>query len=97
VRKPVEETATEIVNGLSFSSNRMVKGRMIGEQHFAYDAIVAALKDERERYDTIKGALCQAISTLNGVKAGRLVHNGKSVRKSFARAMEALEQGERKP
>lgn len=44
-----QQVATEIVNGLSFSSNRMVGGRLVGEQHFAHEAIAKAIQDERDR------------------------------------------------
>lgn len=44
-----QQIAAEIVNGLSFSSNRMVGGRLVGEQHFAYEAIAKAIQDERDR------------------------------------------------
>jgi hypothetical protein len=45
--KPAEEIAAEIVNGLSFSSNRMLNGRLVGEQYFAADAITRAIKLDR--------------------------------------------------
>lgn len=45
--KRAEEIASEIVDGLHFSSNRMVNGRLVGEQHFAADAIARAIKLDR--------------------------------------------------
>lgn len=45
--KPAEEIAAEIVDGLSFSSNRMLNGRLVGEQYFAADAIMRAIKIDR--------------------------------------------------
>ncbi len=43
------DIAAEIVNGLSFSTNRMVNGRLVGEQHFAAQAIANAIREERAR------------------------------------------------
>lgn len=45
--KTPEQIASEIVNGLHFSSNRVVNGRLVGEQCFAFEAIVAAIRAER--------------------------------------------------
>lgn len=45
--KRPDQIAAEIVNDLSFSSNRMVNGRLIGEQYFAADAIMRAIKLDR--------------------------------------------------
>lgn len=45
--KPADHIAAEIVNDLSFSSNRMINGRLIGEQHFAADAIRRAIEVDR--------------------------------------------------
>jgi hypothetical protein len=45
--KTPEQIALEIVNDLSFSSNRMVNGRLIGEQYFAAEAIAQAIKVDR--------------------------------------------------
>lgn len=45
--KPADHIAVEIVDGLSFSSNRMLNGRLIGEQHFAADAIKRAIELDR--------------------------------------------------
>jgi hypothetical protein len=44
-----EQIASRIVEGLSFSSNRMVNGRLVGEQYFAALAIAEAIRLERER------------------------------------------------
>lgn len=49
--KTPEQIATDICDGLSFSSNRMVEGRLVGEQYFAAQAIAAAIQDERVRYE----------------------------------------------
>jgi hypothetical protein len=47
--KTPEQIAAEIVNGLSFTSNRLLDGRLVGEQYFAAQAIVSAIRAERER------------------------------------------------
>ncbi len=46
MQKP-EEIANEVVRGLSFSSNRMLDGRLVGEQYFAHDAIRRAILVDR--------------------------------------------------
>jgi hypothetical protein len=57
--------AADIVNGLCFSSNRMRNGRLVGEQHFAYEAIQAALAAERAETERLEKALfsiqCQVL------------------------------------
>ncbi len=45
--KTPEQIANEIVDQLSFSSNRMVNGRLIGEQYFAARAIAEAIRADR--------------------------------------------------
>lgn len=45
-----EMIAEQIVANLSLSSNRMLNGRLVGEQHFAYEAIVAAIRQDRRRH-----------------------------------------------
>ncbi|SFM24530.1 hypothetical protein SAMN03159423_0207 [Bradyrhizobium sp. NFR13] len=45
--KPADHIAAEVVEGLSFSSNRMHNGRLIGEQHFAFDAVKRAIELDR--------------------------------------------------
>lgn len=45
--KRAEEIASEIVDGLSFSSNRMFNGRLVGEQYFAAEAITRAIMLDR--------------------------------------------------
>lgn len=47
--KTPEQIASEIIEGLSFSSNRMLNGRFFGEQHFAAQAIATAIRAERKR------------------------------------------------
>jgi hypothetical protein len=47
--KTPERIASEIVEGLNFSSNRMLNGRLVGEQYFAAQAIAAAINAERKR------------------------------------------------
>lgn len=46
MQKP-EEIASDVVSGLSFSSNRMLDGRLVGEQYFAHDAIRRAILVDR--------------------------------------------------
>lgn len=41
------QIATRIVEGLSFSSNRMVNGRLVSEGYFAAVAIAEAIRNER--------------------------------------------------
>lgn len=45
--RPADHIAAEVVDGLSFSSNRMLNGRLVGEQYFAADAIGRAIKLDR--------------------------------------------------
>jgi hypothetical protein len=45
--KTPEQIAIEVVDQLSFSSNRMVNGRLVGEQYFAAEAIAQAVKVDR--------------------------------------------------
>lgn len=90
MKKPME-IALEVVAGLSFSSNRMVNGRLVGEQHFAAQAIASAIEQERERYDTVRSALCDAIIALNGVKTGRLTADGRKVCEAVMHGHNALE------
>lgn len=47
--KSPDDVAEEIVSGLSFSSNRMLNGRLVGEQYFAAEAIAGAIKFDRMR------------------------------------------------
>lgn len=47
--KTPEQIASEIVEGLSFSSNRMLNGGLVGEQYFAAHAIAIAIQAERNR------------------------------------------------
>lgn len=56
-----EQIAADVVNCLSFSSNRMVNGRLVGEQHFAYEAIVKAIREERERCAMIAHNMAHAL------------------------------------
>lgn len=44
-----EQIALDIVGVLSFSSNRLLNGRLVGEQYFAAQAIADAIRAERER------------------------------------------------
>lgn len=46
MRSP-EEIAQEIVNKFSWSSNRMLNGRLVGEQYFVAQAIADAIKADR--------------------------------------------------
>lgn len=43
-----EEIASSIVEKLNFSSNRMLNGRLVGEQCFAANAIADAIRNERQ-------------------------------------------------
>jgi hypothetical protein len=52
-----EAIAADIVNGLCFSSNRMRNGRLVGEQHFAFEAIQSALAVERAEIERLEQEL----------------------------------------
>lgn len=52
-----ETVAARVIDGLSFSSNRMVNGRLIGEQHFAAQAIADAIRCERLEIKRLRDAL----------------------------------------
>lgn len=45
--KKAEEIANEVVSNLSFSTNRMFNGRLVGEQFFAAEFIAGAIKADR--------------------------------------------------
>ncbi|RZN21957.1 hypothetical protein [Bradyrhizobium sp. Leo121] len=45
--KSAEQIATDIVDQLSFSSNRMWNGRLVGEQYFAHEFIRKAVESDR--------------------------------------------------
>lgn len=45
--KTPEQIAAEVVEQLHFSSNRMLNGRLVGEQYFAAEAIAQAIKVDR--------------------------------------------------
>ena len=92
--KTPEQIADEVINELRFSTNRMLDGRLVGEQHFAALAIAEAIRRERKRYDTIKQALCTGLMTLSGVRHGRLKPTGKRVNAAFTNVMSALDQAE---
>jgi hypothetical protein len=47
--KTPEQIAAEVVDQLSFSTNRMMNGRLVGEQYFAAEAIAQAIKVDRAR------------------------------------------------
>lgn len=47
-----EQIAAEIVKRLHFSSNRMVDGKLVGEQHFAMIEIAEAIRIERDHYES---------------------------------------------
>ncbi len=49
IEETPEQIACRIVDKLSFSSNRMLNGRLVGEQYFAAIAIAEAIRAERER------------------------------------------------
>lgn len=55
--KTPDQIAAEVVNGLSFSSNRMVNGRLIGEQYFAAQAVADAVRAERAEIQRLRAAL----------------------------------------
>jgi hypothetical protein len=55
--KTPDQIAAEVVNGLSFSSNRMVNGRLIGEQYFAAQAVADAVRAERAEIQRLRDAL----------------------------------------
>ena len=55
--KTPEQIANEVVNQLSFSSNRMVNGRMIGEQYFAAQYVADAIRAERAEIQRLRNAL----------------------------------------
>jgi hypothetical protein len=55
--KSPEDVAAEVVNGLSFSSNRMVNGRLIGEHYFAAQAVADAIRAERVETQRLRDAL----------------------------------------
>lgn len=64
--KTPDQIAAEVVNDLSFSSNRMVNGRLIGEQYFAAQAIADAVRNERAEIQRLRDALfaiqCQQLN-----------------------------------
>jgi hypothetical protein len=47
--KTPEQIAAGIVNQISWSSNVMRNGRLIGEQHVVAEAVAAAIRAERDR------------------------------------------------
>lgn len=55
--KSPEQVALEVVDQLSFSSNRMVGGRLVGEQYFAAQAIAGAVSKERAEIKRLRDAL----------------------------------------
>lgn len=63
--KAPEEIAREIVEGLSFSSNRMLDGRFVGEQYFAHAAILDAINAERLEIVRLRDALHNVRCELN--------------------------------
>jgi hypothetical protein len=78
------EIAANIVDGLSFSSNRFVDGRMIGEQHFALRDITAALETERLESQRLKTALfdiqCDMLERGTNEKITALGHRRRAMR-----------------
>jgi hypothetical protein len=78
--KTPEQIAREIVDRLSFSSNRMVEGRLVGEQYFAALAIAEAITAERKRLMDAKDGLYRTIGALGGIAVGRLTPNGRIAR-----------------
>lgn len=55
--KTPEQIALEVTERLSFSSNRMLHGRLVGEQYFAAQAIADALRQERSEIKRLRDAL----------------------------------------
>jgi hypothetical protein len=55
--KTPEEIANEVVDQLSFSSNRMVNGRLIGEQYFAAQYVADAVRAERAEIQRLRDEL----------------------------------------
>lgn len=55
--KSPDQIACDVVDKLSFSSNRMVNGRLIGEQYFAAQAIADAVRQERAEIQHLREAL----------------------------------------
>lgn len=55
--KMADQIASEICGKLSFTSNRMVQGRMIGEQHIAHDLIADAIYRDRHEIARLRAAL----------------------------------------
>jgi hypothetical protein len=92
--KTPEQIANEVVADLCFSTNRMLNGRLVGEQYFAAQAIARAIAEERARYATIKSALCTSLEALAGVKNSRLRPSGKKVAAAFSGGMAALDKAE---
>lgn len=66
VMKTPDQIAADVVEGLSFSSNRMVNGRLIGEQYFAAQAVADAVRAERAEIQRLRYALfeiqCQQLN-----------------------------------
>lgn len=63
-----EQIAADICDGLSFSTNRMHNGRLVGEQYFASQAIYAAIKAERDRYAPLISAAFHAEAVMSIVE-----------------------------
>lgn len=55
--KTPDQIALEVVDQLSFSSNRMLNGRLVGEQYFATMAVADAITTERAEIRRLREAL----------------------------------------
>lgn len=88
--KTPTQIAEQIVGELSFSSNRMLDGRLVGEQYFAAEAIKAAIETERAAQENLRSALCDAAIALNGVTTSRLQPRGRVALAARKKAMTVL-------